>query len=309
MTEKIWDVVIIGGGPAGYSAALYSVRAGLNVLVLEMLTPGGQLATTSKIDNYPGFEDGIGGFELAQQMQLQAEHFGVQTMYAGAEKLELTVSPKLIHTSEGTIKAHTVMLATGASPRHMGLEAEERLQGLGVTYCATCDGMFYRGKTVAVAGGGNSAAEDALVLSKLCKKVYVVHRRDTLRASKSSWGPLNAAENIEFLWNNKIVDLEGSEKLSAMVLESTQDGSKQTIPIDGLFVAIGRKPSTELIQGQVDLDEYGYIIADETTRTNIPGVYAVGDVRQKPLRQVVTAVADGAVASKYAEEYLNELNQ
>lgn len=307
MTDKIWDVVVVGGGPAGYTAALYSVRAGLSVLVLEMLSPGGQLATTSKIDNYPGFEDGIGGFELAQQMQVQAENLGVETLYAGADKLELSENPKKIYTSEGVLQARTVMIATGASPRHMGIEAEERLQGLGVTYCATCDGMFYRGKTVAVAGGGNSAAEDALYLSKLCKKVYIVHRRDTLRASKSSWGPLNSAENIEFLWNNRIVDLEGEEKLSAMVLENTQDGSRKTVAIDGLFVAIGRKPTSELVAGQLELDDYGYIVADETTRTNIPGVFAVGDVRQKPLRQVVTAVADGAVASKYAEEYLNSL--
>lgn len=307
MTDKIWDVVVVGGGPAGYTAALYSVRAGLSVLVLEMLSPGGQLATTSKIDNYPGFEDGIGGFELAQQMQVQAENLGVETLYAGADKLELSENPKKIYTSEGVLQARTVMIATGASPRHMGIEAEERFQGLGVTYCATCDGMFYRGKTVAVAGGGNSAAEDALYLSKLCKKVYIVHRRDTLRASKSSWGPLNSAENIEFLWNNRIVDLEGEEKLSAMVLENTQDGSRKTVAIDGLFVAIGRKPTSELVAGQLELDDYGYIVADETTRTNIPGVFAVGDVRQKPLRQVVTAVADGAVASKYAEEYLNSL--
>ncbi len=307
MTEKIWDVVVVGGGPAGYTAALYSVRAGLSVLVLEMLSPGGQLATTSKIDNYPGFENGIGGFELAQQMQVQAENLGVETLYAGADKLELTENPKKIHTTEGVLQARTVMIATGASPRHMGIEAEERLQGLGVTYCATCDGMFYRGKTVAVAGGGNSAAEDALYLSKLCKKVYIVHRRDTLRATKSSWGPLNSAENIEFLWNNRIVDLEGEEKLTAMVLENTKDGSRQTVAIDGLFVAIGRKPTSDLVAGQLELDDYGYIVADESTRTSIPGVFAVGDVRQKPLRQVVTAVADGAVASKYAEEYLNEL--
>lgn len=309
MNEKIWDVVVIGGGPGGYTAALYSVRAGLSVLVLEMLSPGGQLATTSKIDNYPGFENGIGGFELAQQMQVQAENLGVETMYAGADSVDLTSNPKKITTYEGEILARTVMIATGASPRHLGIEAEERLQGMGVTYCATCDGMFYRDKVVAVAGGGNSAAEDALYLSKLCKKVYIVHRRDTLRAEKSSWGPLNSAENIEFLWNNKIVDLEGEDHLTAMVLESTKDGSRQTIDVDGLFVAIGRKPNSELIAGQLELDKYGYIVADETTRTSIPGVFAVGDVRQKPLRQVVTAVADGAVATKFAEEYLSSLEK
>ena len=304
MDVKKYDVVVVGGGPGGYTAALYAVRAGLSALVIEKLSAGGQMATTSWIDNYPGFDEGIDGFELGQQMQRGAERFGAQTLYAEVTQLLLNEQPKRIRTSEGEILAGTVVIATGAAPRKIGLPEEDAFQGRGVAYCATCDGMFYRDKIVAVAGGGNSAAEDALVLSKLCKKVYLVHRRDHLRAMKSYHTMLEQAENIEFVWNQKIIGLVGEEKLRGLSLEDTQSGQQKELSVDGLFVAIGRIPNTELVRDQLNLDEQGYILADETTRTNIPGVYAVGDVRTKPLRQVVTAVGDGAVAIKYAQEFL-----
>ena len=304
MEQKLWDTVIIGGGPAGYSAALYCVRAGFSTLVVEMLSAGGQMATTTAIENYPGFVESVGGFELTIAMQQQAEKHGSQTLYAQVNAVQLAGPEKLLETTEGPVRAKTVILATGADPRMLGLEQEAQLRGRGVAYCATCDGGFYRGKTVAVAGGGNSAAEDALTLSKLCSKVYLVHRRDQLSATRSYLEPLQRANNIEFVFNKQITALEQDQKLTGLRLKDTQTGEESLLEVDGLFVAIGRVPNTWLVKDQMELDAQGYILADETTRTSLPGVFAIGDVRTKPLRQVVTAVADGAVASKFVEEYL-----
>lgn len=306
--EQLYDVVIIGGGPGGYTAALYCVRAGLSTLVLEKLSAGGQMATTSQVDNYPGFDEGIDGFELAERMQRGAERFGAVTEYAEVTGMDLTAQPKQIVTSSGTFLGKTVILATGASPRMLGLSNEAALRGKGVSYCATCDGMFFRGKTVAVAGGGNSAAEDALTLSKVCKKVYLVHRRDSLRATQSYLAPLEKAENLEFVWNKRIDRLDTTDgHLSSIEMADRVTGEISSLACDGLFVAIGRTPDTSLIATQVTCDENGYIVADETTQTNIPGVFAVGDVRQKPLRQIITAASDGATASKFVEEFLQNL--
>lgn len=306
MSEK-YNVIIIGGGPGGYSAALYCVRAGLSTLVLERMTPGGQMATTNWIENYPGFTPGIDGFELSEKMKTGAEQFGAKTQFVEVESVDLAAVPKKVRTSSGEFLADSVILAMGANPRPLGLPAEERLRGRGVSYCATCDGMFYRNKTVVVSGGGNSAAEDALTLSKLCKKVYIVHRRDTLRATQSYLQPLTQAENIEILYNRRITDILGETQVSGVELEDTVSGEKSTLDCDGVFVAIGRIPSTALASGQIELDDSGYILAGEDTCTNIPGVFAVGDLRTKPLRQVITAAADGAVASKFAEEYIHAL--
>ena len=301
--EKLhYNVVIIGGGPGGYTAALYCARAGLSVLVLEKMAIGGQMATTTAIENYPGFDLGVDGYELGMKMQAGAERFGAVTQYGDVQKVELSSSPKVIYTDAGEYTADSVILATGAAPRELGLPREQELRGRGVSYCATCDGRFYQGKTVVVAGGGNSAAADALALSKLCKKVYLLHRRDTLKASHSYLAPLEQAENIEFIWNAQIEELIGSPALTGIRYLDKVSGQSHLLEVDGLFVAIGRVPTTELFQGQVELDRQGYIAADETTRTNLPGVYAVGDVRSKPLRQIVTAVGDGATASKYIEE-------
>ena len=303
--KRIYDMVILGGGPGGYTAALYAARAGLDTVVLEKLSAGGQMALTSQIDNYPGFPEGIDGFELGMKFQEQAERFGAKTEYAEVRSLDLKASPKVLHTSEGDFFARTVVIATGAGARKLGLPDEERLTGRGVGYCAHCDGMFYRGKTVAVIGGGNSAAAEALHLSRIARKVILIHRRDTLRATKIYHEPLKKLENIDFRWNSAVTELIGQERLSAIRVQNLLSGEEEILELDGVFVSIGRKPATELLAGQVELDN-GYIVADESTQTSIPGVYAVGDVRTKALRQILTAASDGANAAHHAEGWLSE---
>ena len=304
--NHVYDMVIIGGGPGGYTAALYAARAGLDVIVLEKLSAGGQMALTHQIDNYPGFEEGIDGFTLAEKMQAQAERFGAQSEYAEVHSVDLNANPKIIETSEGTFYGKTVVFATGAGPRELGAPKEKELVGRGVAYCAACDGMFYKGKTVVVVGGGNSAAADALLLSRIAKKVIIVHRRDTLRATKIYHEPLMKAENVEFQWNSVVEELLHEKKVTGVRLKNVQTGEVTEVAADGVFISVGRKPATELVAGQLELDRSGYVVAGETTETNIPGVYAVGDVRTKLLRQVVTAVADGAMAVHMAEEFLAE---
>ena len=304
ITEHIYDMIVVGGGPGGYTAALYAARAGLDTVILEKLSAGGQMALTEQIDNYPGFEDGIDGFSLGEKMKRGTERFGVETKLTEVLSLDLSGTVKKAATSEGPLFARTIVLATGAGPRELGVESEQELIGKGVNYCAACDGMFYKNKTVVIAGGGNTAAADALILSRICKKVIVVHRRDTLRATKIYHEPLMKAENVEFRWDSEIIELLHDEKVIGIRLRNVKTGEETTLACDGVFVSIGRKPSSELVKDQVEVDPAGYIIADESTRTNIPGVFAVGDVRTKALRQVVTAVADGATAVHYAEEYL-----
>lgn len=305
---QLYDMIVIGGGPGGYTAALYAARAGLSVLVIEKLSAGGQMALTSQIDNYPGFENGVDGFELGEKMQQQAEQFGAQTQLAEVTALHLDVTPKEVHTTEGVFLGKTVVIATGAAPRQLGLPEEKALVGKGVNYCAACDGMFYKGKTVVVVGGGNTAAADALQLSRIAEKVIVVHRRNTLRATKIYHTPLLEAPNVEFLWDSAVSQLHHENKLTGITVRHLPTGAETFVPADGVFVSIGRNPNTQLINGQLTLDESGYITADESTRTSIPGVFAVGDVRTKALRQIVTAVTDGAVAAHFAEEYLAALN-
>ena len=297
-------IVVIGGGPAGYTSALYTSRAGLDTLVVEKFSAGGQMTQTSQIDNYPGFDEGVDGFTLGFKMQAGAERFGTQTMRAEVLSVELGNEIKIIETSEGILKSRTVIIATGAEHRHLGIKDEDKLIGKGVGYCAACDGMFYRGKTVMVIGGGNSAAADALLLSKICDKVILVHRRDSLRATKVYHEPLMKAENVEFMWNSVLEEFVYDEKIQGGVIKNIQNGESKEVSCDGIFISIGRVPETSLFKGKINLDETGYIIADETTKTNIDGVYAVGDVRTKPVRQIVTAVADGATASHYIEQYI-----
>ena len=301
-----YDVIVIGGGPAGYSAALYTTRAGFSTLVVEKLFAGGQMTETNKIENYPGLSDGVDGFTLGLQMQQGAERFGAKTVSAEVLSVELMGKEKKISTTGGDFTASAVIIATGAGHKHLGVANEDKLAGKGVAYCATCDGMFYRGKTVGVVGGGNSAAADAMVLSRLAQKVYLIHRRDQLRATKVYHEPLQDAENIEFLWNNRVEELLFDEKLTGVKLHNVLTGEQTVVELDGLFVSVGRSPATELFAGQLELDAAGYIVADETTCTNIPGVFAVGDVRTKAVRQIVTAAADGAVAAHFAENYLME---
>ena len=307
--NDVYDIIIIGGGPAGYTAALYAARAGFDTIVLEKLSAGGQMALSHQIDNYPGFEEGIDGFSLAEKMQKQAERFGAKSEYAEVTHMDLTANPKVIESSEGTFYARSVILATGAHPKELGLEEEKSLVGRGIAYCAACEGMFYRDKTVVVVGGGNSAAADALLLSRIAKKVILVHRRDTLRATKVYHEPLLTAENVEFYWNSTVSELLHEERLNGVRLKNTITGEESTVACDGVFISVGRKPVTALVSEQLELDQNGYIIAGETTETNIPGVYAVGDVRTKLLRQIVTAVADGAMAVHMAEEFLAGLKK
>lgn len=305
MNDKIYDVVIIGGGPGGYGAALYCARSGMSVLVLEKLSPGGQMATTGQVDNYPGFEDGIDGFELGEKMKKGADRFGAETAFDEVIRVDLQAEPKKITTTGGELLTKTVVIATGASPRELGLPEEKKLRGRGVAYCAVCDGMRYKDKTVVVSGGGNSAAEDALFLAKICKKVYLVHRRDALRASMVYQNALKDSA-VEFLWNSRIEEILHEKKVTGVRLADVKTGEEREIACDGVFVAIGRVPDTAVFEGQVERNEQGYIIADETTKTNVPGVFAVGDVRTKPLRQIVTAASDGAVASKFIEEFIQK---
>ena len=306
--KHYYDMIIIGGGPGGYTAALYAARAGLDVVVLEKLSAGGQMALTSQIDNYPGFEEGIDGFTLGEKMQAGAEKFGAKTAYAEVFSVDLKASPKIVETSEGTFYGHTVVLATGASPRELGVAGEKELVGRGIHYCAACDGMFYRNKTVVIVGGGNTAAADAMVLSRIAKKVILIHRRDTLRATKIYHEPLKKAENVEFHWNSVVSEFISDNKVTGIKIRNVHSDEETVIDCDGIFVSVGRKPATELVKDQLNLDASGYVIADESTKTNISGVYAVGDVRTKNVRQIVTAVADGATAAHEAEEYFAEMN-
>lgn len=306
--EHIYDMIIIGGGPAGYTAALYAARAGFDTVVIEKMAPGGQMALTGDIDNYPGFDEGIDGFTLGMKMQKGAERFGAKTVYAEVTAVDFSGKIKKIETKKQVYLARTVAISTGADPRTLGIEGEEKLIGRGLHYCAHCDGRFYKGKTVVVVGGGNSAAADALYLSRLAAKVYVVHRRDTLRATKIYHEPLMKAENVEFLWNSTVAEFNVDKRVNGIKVKDVATGDVRELACDGVFVSIGRKPATAFLGDAVTIDEHGYVIADESTKTNVGGVYAIGDVRTKALRQVVTAAADGAVAVHYAEEYIAESN-
>lgn len=302
--QKIYDIIIIGGGPAGYTAALYAARAGFSTVLIEKMSVGGQMTLTGDIDNYPGFEEGIDGFTLGMKMQQGAERFGAVTEYAEVTSLDLSDTIKKAETTNGTFFGKTIVLATGANPRELGIPKEKEFTGKGIHYCAHCDGRFYKDKTVVVVGGGNSAAADAIYLSRLVKKVYLVHRRDELRATKIYHEPLFNAENIEFIWNSTVSEIIGDKRVSGIRVFDAKHNSAKEIECDGVFVSIGRKPATDFLKDTIKLDKNGYIIAGEDTKTSIDGVFAVGDVRTKHLRQVVTAVSDGAVAVHMAEEYL-----
>lgn len=302
--DKVFDVIIIGGGPAGYAAALYASRAGLDTLVIEKLSAGGQMTLTGDIDNYPGFEEGIDGFTLGLKMQQSAERFGAKTEYDEIISVDFAHEIKILNGAASSYKSKTVVIATGANPRELGLDKEKEFIGKGVHYCAHCDGRFYKDKTVVVVGGGNSAVSDALYLSKLARKVYLVHRRDSLRAEKIFVNALEKAENIEIIWNSEVEKFLSENKFNGVRLLSVLNKKYEEIYADGLFVSIGRIPATGLFAGQILLDNNGYIIADESTKTSVKGVFAAGDVRSKVLRQVVTAVSDGAIAAHSAEEYI-----
>ncbi len=302
----IWDVLIVGGGPAGYTAALYAAGAGLHTVLLEKLGPGGQMAGSGAIANYPGLP-GVDGAALAERMRVQAEAAGAETRYEEVTSLALRGTPKTAHTRQAEYAAHTVILCTGAAPRPLGLPEETALRGRGVSYCAACDGGLYRGRAVAVVGGGNTAAAEALYLAGLCREVTLIHRRGALRADARCTRALEAAPNVGFLWNTRVTALLYTETLAGLKLQNTVTGARSTLAVAGLFVAVGRAPQSALAAGQLAMDGAGYLLAGEDCRTALPGVFAAGDVRAKPLRQIVTAAADGAMAARAAQEYIAAL--
>lgn len=304
IASGIYDTIILGGGPAGCTAALYAVRAGLSTLLIEKLAPGGQMGETFRIDNYPGFPEGIEGSTLGQRMHQGAQRFGAETLIAEAEEVNLHCEIKEIKTSEGIFWGRTLIIATGAGPKKLGVPGEAEFTGRGVHYCAACDGMFYRGKTVAVVGGGNSAAADALALARICGKVLLIHRRDTLRASEIYHDPLKSAPNVEFHWDSAVTAIQQGGRGLSLRVQNLKTGTETSLDTDGVFISIGRAPATELFRGQLDMDDGGYLKADESTRASLPGVYAAGDVRTKQVRQIVTATADGAAAAYQAESYI-----
>ena len=298
------DVVIVGGGPAGYAAALYSARAKLDTLLIEKMFSGGQMATTNLMENYPGFEEPIGGPDLALRMEKQARKFGAVVVNDEVVGLDLEGNIKVIRTTNNSHQSRAVILCMGAYPRMLGLPREEEFRGAGVSYCAVCDGAFFKGREVAVVGGGDTAAENALYLSRFCPKVYLIHRRNTLRASVSLQEELYNNKKIEFIWNSVVEEIIGQFGVEAVRLKSLETNETTVLPVDGLFISIGLLPNTSLVQGKVLLNDQDYIVTDENMKTNIPGVYAAGDIRQKILRQVITAASDGATAAYMVEQYI-----
>ncbi len=303
MVKNIYDVIIIGGGPAGLTAAIYTKRSGFNVLLLERLACGGQMNLTSKIENYPGLGE-IDGYMLSMKMEDRAKDFGVEIKYENVINVNLKNKLKSIQSEKETYYARSVVISTGANERKLGIENEDNLIGKGLSYCATCDGNFYKGKDVAIVGGGNSAIADLLALKNIANKIYLIYRGDKLKASKIYLDSLKSMQNLTILYNTVINKVNVNQKIESLDLLNTKSNEISNLKIDGLFIAIGRVPNTELFKGQLNLDENNYIIADETTKTNIEGVFAVGDVRRKALRQIVTATSDGANCSKSIEEYL-----
>ena len=300
----MYDIIIIGSGPAGLSAAIYAQRACLDTIVIEKNgISGGQVLNTWEVDNYPGFP-GVTGFELSRQFREHANKLGARVVQDEVVQVELSGNVKKVVCEEETYEARCVILASGAHHRTLEVPGEEELRGAGVSYCATCDGAFFRGRTVAVVGGGDAALEDAIFLARMCDKVYIVHRRDKLRGAYRLQERLQALENIEFVWNSETVAIEGNAQVEALRLRQTKTGEERRLDVDGVFIAVGIAPESELYAGQLELDEQGYIRADESGQTSVPGVFAAGDVRTKALRQILTAASDGANCVASAERYL-----
>ncbi len=304
--------LIIGSGPAGYTAAIYASRADLKPIVYQGMEPGGQLTTTTEIDNFPGYPEGVEGPKMMEDMQKQAERFGADIRWGMASEIDTTHRPFKVKIDDSTeLLAETVIIATGATAKYLGLESEDKFKGGGVSACATCDGFFYKGKDVAVVGGGDTAAEEATYLANMCRKVYLIHRRDQLRASKVMQNKVLNTPNIEVLWNREVKEIVGVEHgftkaLDGAVLVNNKTGKEEKIDIDGFFLAIGHKPNTDLFVGKLDMDETGYLITKpDSTATNVPGIFAAGDVQDKYYRQAITAAGTGAMAAIEAERFLD----
>ncbi|HOJ92439.1 MAG TPA: thioredoxin-disulfide reductase [Dictyoglomaceae bacterium] len=302
------DVIILGGGPAGLTAGIYAGRNLLKTLIIEKTSVGGNAILTEKIDNYPGFPEGITGEELAKKMETQAKKFGVKILESDVQRIYVEGYWKIIETSNGTYRSLSLIIATGTRPRRLEVPGEDKLRGKGVSYCAVCDGAFFTGKKVAVVGGGDSALEEAIYLTKFAEDVTIIHRRDTLRAERIVQQKAFSNSKIKFLWSHIIKAIEGEKKVERLILEDLKTHEIKTFPVDGVFIYVGLIPNTELFKGILNLDPNGFIITDEKMQTSVPGIYAAGDVRGKVLRQLVTAVADGAVAAIEASKFLEEIN-
>ncbi|MBW1800037.1 MAG: thioredoxin-disulfide reductase [Deltaproteobacteria bacterium] len=303
----MYDLIIIGGGPAGLTAGLYTARARLNVVLLEMLAPGGQVLTTDWVENYPGFPDGVSGFELMDKMKTQAEKFGLTIKNEEVIRLELSGDNKIITTNKGTMETRAVLLTGGATWKKLDIEGETLLTGRGVSYCATCDGPFYTDQPVAVIGGGDTAVEEALFLTRFASHIYLVHRRDQLRAIKLLQERAMEAEKIEFLWDTVPLKIIGDDGVEGIELKNVKTGKINRRDVQGVFIFIGTQPNTDIVKGLVDLDENGFIKTDNHMETSVPGVFAAGDIRSKLFRQIATAVGEGAAASYSVERYLENL--
>ena len=304
MRNSMYDLIIIGSGPAGLSAAVYGKRAGLNLLVLEKNPmSGGQVLNTYEVDNYLGLP-GINGFDMGMKFREHAEKMGAEFKEAEVTAIEDKKSVKLVHTTEGDYEAKTLILAMGAHHAHLGVPGEEELAGMGVSYCATCDGAFFKDKVTAVVGGGDVAVEDAIFLARACKKVYLIHRRDSLRAAKVLQDALFALPNVEVLWNTTVSEIKGEDMVDTLILQDAASGEKKPLSVNGVFIAVGIHPDTEICRKLVSCDAGGYVLAGEDTATDVPGIFVAGDARKKPMRQIITAVADGANAATAAGNFL-----
>jgi thioredoxin reductase (NADPH) len=305
MENKVYDVLIIGAGPAGMGAAIYAKRAGLECATIDQSpVSGGQVLTTYEVDNYLGLP-GLSGGDLSDKFREHADKLDVEFITANVVKIDIDKENKKVITDEGEFIAKTIVLATGATHSMLGVPGEKEYAGMGVSYCATCDGAFFRKKTVAVVGGGDVAVEDAIFLAGLCGKVYLVHRRDELRAAISLQKKLMSLENVEIIWDSEVTQICGDDIVEKIEIKNNKTGDNKTLELNGIFIAVGVVPSTEIVKGVVEMDERGYIIADETCATSVPGIYAAGDIRKKPMRQIITAVADGANAINSAQKFLN----
>lgn len=307
MERKIFDIIILGGGPAGFSSAIYAARGAVSTAIVDINMLGGQPSNYLELENYPGFQL-VGGYDLMEKFEEHADKFGVEK-FPMQEITKIDLAKKKIYTKEFEFSAKSIIIATGAQPMKLGVKGEKEFVGRGVSYCAVCDGAFYKDKIVAVVGGGNSAIEEAMYLTKFAKKVFVIHRRDKLRADKILQEKAFKNQKIEFIWNSIVLEIQGESTVKSIVLKNLQTDKISELKIDGIFPYIGISPNTELFSGQLNQDKYGFIITDTTMATSVDGVYAIGDVRNTPLRQVVTAASDGAIGATYALRYIEQTEE